>query len=188
MDQWAKDTDNQMGNTPKLVEIFLFSLFPLTGMFLLGCTIYLIYTDIAVYTSSFFNVVMDCIMFLTPAVFFLRFGYVLILCGFAKYRFEMEGIRVKYPLRRSFIIPWVDFQQVCVCYTAYTTFGPRKANTVICAVKHGETPNFYGRWKANPFHYKTVLTIEYREDRYKALCEACPVKVDDLRNTLPYRL
>ena len=62
----------------------------------------------------------------------------------AKYRFEKEGLVVKYPFKKEELILWNEFQQVCVCYAAYTTRGTPRASSVICCVKKGEKNNIYG--------------------------------------------
>lgn len=189
MDKWAQKTSNQLVGVPKLLAIILLSIFPITSMFVLGLAVFLVYIDITRYNLTLINAMLGNIMPITLSIFLLYLSYSLINSSLAKYRFEAEGIRIKYPLRRSCVIPWREFQQVCICYAAYTTFGPRKANTVICAVKHGEKPNMYGRWKTdNPFRYRTVIRIEYCEDRHMQLREYCPLPIIDLRNAPEYKL
>ena len=85
--------------------------------------------------------------------------------------------------------PWQEFQQVCVCYAAYTTRGKKKANTVICCVKQGEKKNLHGRWKTdNPFHHRSVICIDYSPEYHADITRMCPYAVEDLRSTRAYRL
>ena len=108
---------------------------------------------------------------------------------FFKYEILAEGIRTKYPLQGWRLISWDEFQQVCVCYAGYTTRGERKAHSVVCFVKKGEKKNLYGRWKTdNPFHYRSVITIEYTDELYEEVKEKCPYEIPDLRKTRLYRL
>lgn len=79
MDEWAKDTDNQMGTMPKIVTMLLLSVFPLTGLLLLGVAGYLIWLEAAASAPSVSSVVMDCILCLAPAAFCLYFGHASIL-------------------------------------------------------------------------------------------------------------
>lgn len=189
MDRWAQRITNQLVGVPKILAIFLLSVFPITSMFVLGIAVFLVFIDVTYYNLTPIKAMLDNIMPITLSVFLMYLSYSIINSSLAKYRFEVAGIRIKYPLRHSYIIPWSEFQQVCICYAAYTTFGPRKANTVICAVKHGERPNMYGRWKTdNPFRFRTVIRIEYCEDRYMQLQECCPLPIVDLRNTPAYKL
>lgn len=105
----------------------------------------------------------------------------------AKYKIDERGIIAKYPFHSVKLIPWSEFQQVCVCYGDYS-----KANSAfvyICCVKKDEKKNFYGRWKTNSaFHYRTVITMDYTEQLYDEIKEKCPYEVLDLRNTRAYRL
>ncbi len=107
----------------------------------------------------------------------------------AKYDFSKEGITIKYPFRKSELLKWEEFQQVCLCYANYTTRGERKANDVICLVKNGEKPNIIGRWKIGYlFHYKSVIPLSYTDELYEEVKEKCPYEVVDLRKTRTYRL
>lgn len=115
------------------------------------------------------------------------FGYFSMI--FFKYEILAEGIRTKYLLQGWRLISWDEFQQVCVCYAGYTTRGERKAYSVVCFVKKGEKKNLYGRWKTdNPFHYRSVISIDYTDELYEEVKEKCPYEVPDLRKTRLYRL
>ena len=129
------------------------------------------------------------------------YGAVLILLGitlficvivqasenFAKYEFCKNGVRTKYPLEKWKLIPWHEFQEVCICYI-YTKYGVGESVfVVICCVKNGEKKNKKGRWKAeNPFRHRSVIRIDYTKQLHKELEEKCPYKVKDLRNTVAY--
>lgn len=123
------------------------------------------------------------------AFFFILYGWATISRGLARYRFETNGLLVKYPLRPWCLIPWDKFQQVCIIYAAYTTRGERRANTAICCVKNGEKKAGNGRWKAdNPFRFSSVISIAYTPELHEGIKDKCPYEVCDLRETQAYKL
>ena len=178
--QSAYQTGDQWGSVPKWLIWGMLSFFPILGIGLIGLGIFAILNGAAVWIF----------VVLAGIAWFLCYLCWCYCCkGFAKYRFENEGLVVKFPLCQEERIPWNDFQQVCVIHAAYTTRGERKANTVICCVKKGEKKDFYDRWKTdNPFRYRTVICIEYTPELHQGIIEKCPYEVADLRTTLAYRL
>lgn len=110
---------------------------------------------------------------------------------FSRFQLSEDGLGVKRPLSRWEYTRWNDFQQICICYTAYSTRGPLRANTVLCCVKKGEKKNLYGRWKTeNPFHQRGVITFGGRyvePDLVLKMQLYCSARIDDLRGYGNYR-
>lgn len=183
------ETKHQMGEYSKPVIILVLCILPLMGTILVFCAFYASYTVIAhdgypLGIGFFLLVIIGAVGFALILI-----GWKFIIVGLARYRFAPNGIYVKYPLKPEVIYPWSVFQQVCVCYSAYTTRGPRKANTIICCIKHGEKKNQYGRWKTeNPFRYRTVICVNFSLDLLYGIKEMCPFEVIDLRGTRAYKL
>lgn len=183
------ETKHQMGEHSKPVIILLLCMLPLIGAMLVSCAFYAAYAVIALdgYPLS----IGLSLFVIVAAVGFtlIHIGWKFITAGLAKYRFAPNGIYAKYPLKPEVFYPWSVFQQVCVCYSAYTTRGPQKANTIICCIKHGEKKNLYGRWKTeNPFRYRTVICVNFSLDLLYGVKEMCPFEVIDLRNTPAYKI
>lgn len=181
-------TSNHMG-TPKIVVILLLPFFPLLGVFLSFSAIYVFY-DMYIVNGNSLPAVLFFLSFIIPvAVLCYILGWLLIENGMARYTFTDNGLIAKYPFRKPIIVPWDDFQQVCICYAAYTTRGKPRASTVICCVKKGERKTSVGRWKTdNPFRYRSVICIPFREALLNGLKKTYPGEVVDLRDTLTYRL
>ena len=123
----AYKTGHQMGNLPKPVIAAMLSVIPLTGIGLGALAVYTGYVGIADGYPAVFSLYAAG-MVLCVAVFVFALGWCLAASGMARFRFEAEGLVVKYPLEKEKRIPWHQFQQVCVCYAAYTTRGQKKAN------------------------------------------------------------
>ena len=179
----------QMGSYNKLVVAALLGFFPLIGIILIVLAFfvsYLSYLDgnITIYAALFrFGYIFSI------AVLCFAIGWVFISVGLAQYRFTNDGLFVKYPFRRESLISWFEFQQICICYAAYTTRGTPRANTVICCVKKNERHNSMGRWKTdNPFRYRTVICIDFSPALMNGLMDVYPGNVVDLRDTPAYRL
>jgi len=182
-------SSTQTGSYPKWFVALLLSVCPVLGLGLAITAFYVSWLSLAEGESSIEFVIFFFVFTLIVAVFFLILGWVLISAGLAQYRFETDGLYVKYPLRNEFLVPWDAFQQVCICRAAYTTRGHRKANDCICCVKHGEKTNLLGRWKTdNPFKYRSVICIDYTPYLAEGIAEKCPYDVPDLRETRTYRL
>lgn len=182
-------SSHQMGSYPPIIIGAILGFFPILGFALAAGAIWVscysyIYEGTSLYSA------LQVLLFTMPgACFFCIIGWMFISEGLAQYRFTRDGLSVKYPLQKEFTIPWDTFQQVCVCYAAYTTRGPRRANTILCCVKKGQKKNIYGRWKTdNIFYYRSVICIDYRESLLRGLQDVYPGTVEDLRNTLAYRL
>lgn len=179
---------SQMGPYPKSIVVFLLSFFPLLGFGIGISAFYLSWICLAE-GSNVALVLALFVIQMSIAAFCVVLGWTFICAGLAQYRFETDGLYVKYPLKEEFLIPWHDFQQVCICRAAYTTRVEHKANDVICCVKHGEKYNWKGRWKTdNPFKYRSVICIAYTSSLAEGITEKCPYNIPDLRNTLQYRL
>ena len=182
MDKKAYQAEYKMKAYPAWLKILWLSLFPCVGILLIAAVLYVLFTEI-----EFAFLVIPLAS--GPAIYCMLLGWVEISSDLARYSFEVDGLKVKYPLRAEQVIPWNDFQQVCVCY-AYYVKGDRghRAEPVICCVKKGEKKNSCGHWKTdNPFRYKSVITILYSDELYEGIKERCPYEVPDLRETLVYR-
>ena len=179
----------QMGSYPKIVVIFLLGFFPLVGSCLIVCAISVAYSAYAYEGYPLWYALCFFVYALVPSSVCYLVGWAYIEMGLAQYRFAKEGLFARFPLGKEALIPWDSFQQVCVCYAAYTTRGESRANTVICCVKKGEQKNIKGRWKTDSlFHYKSVICIDYRPSLLEGLKAVFPGNVVDLRNTPEYRL
>lgn len=177
-----------MGPYPKWLIALILSAFPLVGLGLVITAFYVSWLSHSEGESIQF-VLFFFVFTLIVAAFCISLGWAYISMGLAQYRFETVGLYVKYPLRKELLIPWDAFQQVCICRAAYTTRAHRKANDVICCVRHGEKTNWLGRWKTdNPFKYHSVICIAYTPHLAEGISEKCPYDVPDLRETLRYRL
>ncbi len=107
---------------------------------------------------------------------------------FAVYRFETEGLYIKYPFRKEKCISWDAFQQVCIVYNLRTGSHRPLPYSSICFVRKGEKKNFLNRWKTgNPFKYDKVIKIPYTEEIYEGIKERCPYDIVDLRDTPGYK-
>ena len=183
------ETEHQMGPYPKVIIWAILGAFPTVGTLMMIFAFYAAYLCVAVDGSPISVSILLFTYVFGIGLILVRIGWQFITVGLARFRFSKEGIYSKYPLQQEQLHPWDDFQEVCVCYAAYTTRGPRKANTIICCVKHGERKNLYGRWKAdNIFRYRSIISIEYSDALHCGIKEMCPYEVIDLRNTLSYRL
>lgn len=182
-------SSHQMGDYPKFVIAIILSFFPLLGLTLAFSAFFVAYSTYANegYPIEYALTIFGFIMLV--AGFFCYLGWILIANGLAKYTFTDVGLVAKYPMKKELVIPWEEFQQVCVCHAAYTTRGTPRANTVICCVKKGENTNGLGRWKTdNPFRYRSVICIDFQNSLLKGLIEKYPGVVVDLRDTPEYRL
>lgn len=168
----------------------MLSFFPFLGIGAITLGIYAVYDTIKVCGSddlTFALLLLASLSVVASCLFYLTWCYACICL--AEFRFEARGIVVKYPLFRPQLIPWDEFQEVCVIYSAYTTRGVQKANTIICCVKKGEKKDFYDRWKTeNPFKYRSLLGIAYAPELHQGIEEKYPYTVLDLRETMAYRL
>lgn len=100
----------------------------------------------------------------------------------SRYRIEPEGLRVKLPFRAARLIPWDDFQEVCLCYVRDSRWAKeRETGPAICFIRKGEKPaGLVNYWKTHsPFPYRTILTVMRTEERLAQVRECCPVKVVD---------
>lgn len=180
---------NQMGPYPQIVIIALLSFFPLVGFCLTVAAISVSYSSYVHDGYSLLHTLLLFIFMMSVAFLCYVMGWLFIASVLAQYRFTKMGLFAKFPLQKEILIPWEDFQQVCICYAAYTTRGEPRANTVLCFVKKGEKKNWKLRWKTdNIFHYRSVLCIDYRDSLFEGLKEVFPGDIPDLRNTLAYRL
>lgn len=128
-------------------------------------------------------------LLISTGTFWWWFGWLGYTDHKAYFDYSEEGLGVKYLLQKRKVIPWSEFQQVCVCYTSYSTRGQATAHSVLCFVKKGEKKNVYGRWKAsNPFRSRSVIAMDYTDELYEEVKKHCPYEIPDLRGKGNYRL
>ena len=115
---------------------------------------------------------------------------VFLACGenvMAVYKFKPEGLVAIFPIKKEILIPWDDFEEICVCHVwgGNTNDNPQP---VICFARKGEKRNAALRWKTgNPFKCYRVFTIPYTVEYYEGLKERCPYDIPDLRDKLRYK-
>ena len=188
MDQSVFEVKGQLSCYPKVVILILLGFFPVLGLGVFCLAIWLFILDIK--ESSFSYIILIAIFALIIlSVFFILLGYTFICRGLAQYRICSDGLLVKYPMKKENLIVWNEFQQVCICYAAYTTAGESRANTVICFIKNDEKKNIHGRWKTdNPFKYRDVICLDYSDELRHGIKERCVHEIIDLRNTMAYKM
>ncbi len=135
------------------------------------------------YTVGLFFVGMLC------AVFVFLLGWCFANIILAWYRFASDGLYIKYPLQKGKLIPWNEFQQVCICYGGYGGNADLPLKEVLCFVKKGEKESpLHGRWKTdNPFHYRSVISIAYTPELHEGLKQKYPGDIVDWRGSVKYR-
>lgn len=186
MNKPVYETGHQMGQIHPVIIAMMLAFFPLIGVALLGLGVFVSYHGIVMdgYPVLFVFFVAFIPISVIAALLIL-WGYALIVQGLTKYRFEKEGLIVKYPLREPRLISWDSFQQVCVCYAFETANGraPRP-NTIILCVKKGEKKNSVGQWKTNNlFRFRTLFHMDYQPEVLEGLKERCPHEIVDLRDS-----
>lgn len=179
------EAPHQMGEkTPKFVILLVFSAFPLFGVALMALGIFGLYWEVR--NGRIYEGIETFFLAFGTGFFLLILGWKIIMWGGASYRFETDGLHVKYPFHSWHIIPWDSFQQVCVLYSMIKR---EHAHTDICCIMKGEKTNMFGRWKTdNPFKYRTVISISYTPELHEGIKERCPYEIFDLRGTPNYRL
>lgn len=173
---------------PTIALIPFLGFIPVTGLWLVVYAFLdLVKMATSVPFSLFFTIWRFSYFFLHGAVL-LSIGLACISEGLANYQFCDDGLRVKYPLSKWELTPWEEFQQICICYTSYTTRGPSRAHTIVCFVKQGEKKNLYGRWKSdNPLHHRKVIDFDLEPDILLKLQLKCTAPIADLRGYGNYR-
>ncbi len=173
---------------PKWLLITMIAFFPLIGIFIIAVSVWLLIAGI--------STALPVVFLVTYLTIFISLGVFLVLLGWnfyssvtANYNYTTIGLLVKYPFQTEILLPWTSFQQVCVCYAAYTTRGEQIANSVICFVKRGEKRNGSMRWKTdNPFRHRSVICIDYSPELYEQVKAVCPYEISDLRHTMAYKM
>lgn len=139
--------------------------------------------------THFRNDMMMCTLSFLVGIFFIIAGWSEVKREFKEISYFDGGICVKYPLQNKKYFSWSAFQQVCVCYTSFTTRGERRARAVLCFVKPGAKKNAYGRWKADEVIYTgKVIVLDYTDELYEEVKTYCPYEIPDLRGKGNYRL
>ena len=164
--------------------IFCFGL----GAFFMGVAICIIVRGI-IHKYFIVYILYASVMIAGAAIFVWALGRAFFLNRYCKYNFCDKGIWIKAPFKASKQISWEEFQEICICYSSYTTKGESAAHIVICFVKKGERKDFYGRWKADSiFHCRSVITLGYTDELYNVIKINCPYEIVDLRGNPQYML
>lgn len=169
----------------KLFWIFGIGFLYLLGIGVIGLDIFLITLDSDLTSIDFFT--FSYLFYFMFGIAIICFGFWSMMTIFAVYRFETEGLYIKYPFRKEKCVSWDEFQQICLIYELRTGGNTFLPNTVICFVRKGEKKNFLKRWKTmNIFKYDKVFTIPYKGEIYEGIKEKYPHEIVDLRNTPGY--
>jgi len=112
---------------------------------------------------------------------------------YTEYHFLSAGLQIRYPMKRTRVISWDKFQQICICYHDSGAFLGRGKSleapaAVLCFVQNGVKRNESGRWTTvHLIPTERVIALECSEERYQKLAEVYSGKIEDLRDTEPYR-
>ena len=99
-----------------------------------------------------------------------------------------ESVTVFTPFSPPRRLTWNDFQQFCICLYVSGRGRLDHCHPQLCFVCKGEQRSMYDRWKTHsPFHHHKLISIDYDEDIFAAICSLCPLEVIDLRSTPPYQ-
>ena len=111
--------------------------------------------------------------------------------GARECKITQEGIRVKYLLYKEKLLPWVQFQQICVCFEPVKKrhIPPRFTDQeIICFVLPKAKKDSWGFWNIySKRYFRKILFIPYSEASMKELQEFCPLKIVDLRTDNVYQ-
>jgi hypothetical protein len=111
--------------------------------------------------------------------------------GARECKIAQEGICVKYPLSNEKLLPWEQFQQICVCFEPVKRryIPPRFTDQeIICFVLRKAKKDSWGFWNIySKRYFRTILFIRYSEEVMKALKEHCPTSIIDLRQEQIYQ-
>ena len=159
--------------------VTLFALVPCIGIYWLWQGIVLTITAIrsgAISIGTVFALIISCVLcFICFSVEWKIISFV-----FAKYEFYSYGVEAKYFGRHSQIIPWDDFQEVCICYADYNCGYHSQLTKVICLIKKGEKKNIFGRWKVDNFlRYRSVIRLDYSPELHQKVIDVCPYHIVD---------
>lgn len=110
--------------------------------------------------------------------------------GKAKYKVTEEGLWTSYPFQSLRLIPWSEFQEVCVCYAIIERKYGSDRYVIVCFVKHGMTKDYKGRWNTESIFtpYRNLISVDYTYELHDELKEKCPLGVLDLRDTPEYAI
>lgn len=154
-------------------------------LLLIACLMLLAFTLKAVLTDGDWLLLLLMLLPLGFSIWFAGFFFLLLGRMMTSISLTGNGVCLYGPLQRSKWIPWDAFQQVCICYGSGTP-GKNDGNTVLCFVQNGEKKNLYDRWKVdNPWRDR-LISADYTEELYTAVCACCPMEVTDLRGTIAY--
>lgn len=182
------EIERELDLYPRFIMIPLLAVAPILGIFLLGVGIYSL-VEILRGELQIGACIMGLLFGGLCGTYILAFGIAAMMKIMATYRFTSKGLLISYPLGKTQFETWDAFQEICVCYAAYTTRGKRRANSVICFAKKGEKRAGNGRWKTeNLLRYRSIILIDYAPTHLEALRTVCPYDIKDLRDTPAYRL
>ena len=105
-----------------------------------------------------------------------------------KYSVTEDGVVLQYFGKIKTLYSWDSVRTIEISKINYTTrSAPVSYQTVLRLVtfdeKNGPRKG-YGFWATAPytmFHWRSIITISYTEDRYQEFLDVCPEKVVDYR-------
>ena len=92
MEKSIYETGHQMGNMNNFFAWLLLLFFPFVGIMLIALVIY-----VFILSPITLSVLWTCCLSLLAGIYLIIHGLLMIDKGLAKYRFEKEGLVVKYP-------------------------------------------------------------------------------------------
>ena len=111
--------------------------------------------------------------------------------GARECKIAQEGICVKYLLSNEKLLPWEQFQQICVCFEPVKRryIPPRFTDQeIICFVLRKAKKDSWGFWNIySKKYFREILFIAYSEESLKELQEYCPMQIVDLRTDNVYQ-
>lgn len=172
----------------KIFTVLMLAFFPLVGLAVAVLGLWGLWDSLLQGYARPVGTLVSCLTFGVCSWFCLYLGWCMLSRYLARFRFLEEGLAVTFPFREEALLPWEDFQQICVCYPGCPpTTSDDQGTGHLCFVKKGEKKNIYGRWKESSFHYRTVILLGYRPEYLAAVRQVCPCPVPDLRGVGNYR-
>lgn len=100
-----------------------------------------------------------------------------------------RGITVIRPFSPTRELAWSDFRQVCIClYNRRMGEIHGEGHPQLVFVRPGAKKNLFDRWKTHSaFQHRNLIAIDYDTEIEAAVRELCPMEINDLRDTPPYK-
>lgn len=159
-------------------------------------TIFGLVLTLAIFVYVFFYILSNWPPILgIPLLLLATYYYLLfLLCVFVeerKYQVSAEGIQISYPFRITHKYSWDDFSEIALCKVRYNSKYPQMHSVAIrCVVgkeKRGpqDAKQANEKWSTELYevkHWKSVVTIEFSDQRFKEFFSLCPCIISDYRH------